>query len=137
MEMHHLEMFQRIMALEAENKQLRSHLESMRRSFHEASNRIEGMVDGGGNGSNHPQPYPRYIAVPNNGNGNYPKNAGLTYPSPPPPPTMVGGQASVYETVANAYDAAMEHHRIAFPPVVDPPPQDRDAINLTDPFHLD
>jgi hypothetical protein len=46
MEMHHLEMFQRIMALEAENKQLRSHLDTMRRSFQETTSRMESIVQG-------------------------------------------------------------------------------------------
>jgi hypothetical protein len=141
MEMQHLEMFQRLMGLEAENKQLRNHLETMRRSFQETTSRMESLM--GVNDSaaaaryrHHAPPPPQASVHPQHMHHHHHyQQHGMTPPPPPPPPPP-------YEFHPQM-DFSNGHHRIAFPPVIEPPqqqmhnPEGPGMMTLNDPFHLD
>jgi hypothetical protein len=125
MEMHHLEMFQRIMSLEAENKQLRAHMGAMRRAFQDPLHRVEnaalpgvdaGMPASGPGGNGVPFPSHRFRGVV----------ANVANQSLPPPPPM-------FDSMGNPYYQNGDSGRLSFTPIAEPP-QDRD---VNDPFHLD
>jgi len=122
MEMHHLEMFQRIMSLEAENKQLRSHMEAMRRSLQDPMNRVDNVVPG-------PEGSAAASGPTMNG-GPYPPHRfrNMSQPLPPPPP--------MFDNMGNPYYMPLDVSRLGYPPMVEGVP-DREGINVNDPFHLD